>query len=159
MAKQVTTDEYFGGCPRCGKNDGYLNVGRWHWFYCAEHKTKWCAGSNLFSSWQNEAEEDQERVYNKVGLGEFAEVEPIYPEKNMTDIDDMDVGDSMRALLDANVDLTDRAAVEAVLINPYRGTTESERFVDWCIKAAKANQAAGGLERHVFGNRGFVPKE
>ena len=74
-------------------------------------------------------------------------------------IDDMDVFDSMLALLDDGIDLTDRAAVEKALINPYHGTRLSGRFVDWCIKAAKANQAAGGLERHALGVSGFLPEE
>ena len=25
---KVETDEYFGGCPHCGGNNGFLNVGR-----------------------------------------------------------------------------------------------------------------------------------
>src|SRR5262249_39273894 len=39
---------YFGGCPRCRKNDGCVNIGRDHWFFCEEHKTKWCVGSILW---------------------------------------------------------------------------------------------------------------
>jgi hypothetical protein len=81
MITQVTTDEYFGGCPQCGKNDGYTNVGRSHWFLCKEHKTMWCAGSNLFSSWRYETEEEQERAYNEIGVGEFTEVTPLFPMK------------------------------------------------------------------------------
>jgi len=68
---------YFGACPECGTCDGYRNIGRNHWFFCAEHKTKWCAGSNLLSSWQQETEahwEDSARF-----LADFKEVEPIYP--------------------------------------------------------------------------------
>jgi hypothetical protein len=74
-------------------------------------------------------------------------------------INDMDVFDSMRALLDDDVDLTDRAVVEKALINPYEGTRLSERLVNWCIKAAQANQVAGRLKRHAFGCEGFVPEE
>jgi hypothetical protein len=78
----------------------------------------------------------------------------------MTEINDMDVFDSMRALLDDGVDLDDRAAVERHLINPYKDEPPtSKRFIDWCIKAAKANKAAGGLERIPFGLEGFVPPE
>jgi hypothetical protein len=47
---------YFGDCPKCGKNDGYLNVNRNHYFLCKEHKTCWGVGSNLFSSWKDEDE-------------------------------------------------------------------------------------------------------
>jgi hypothetical protein len=50
---------YFGLCPTCHKTDGYLNVGRSHWFVCDEHRTKWCAGANLFSSWREETEAEQ----------------------------------------------------------------------------------------------------
>lgn len=77
-AQQVTTDEYFGGCPHCGETDGYLNVGREHWFVCDAHKTKWHVGSNLFSSWHDETEEGW--LKNEYRLSQFMEVEPIYPE-------------------------------------------------------------------------------
>jgi hypothetical protein len=66
----------FGVCPICGNNDGYVNVGRNHWFFCAEHKTKWWGGSNLFSSWREQTEEEMRRIYEEVGLGEFKRVEP-----------------------------------------------------------------------------------
>lgn len=43
-----------GGCPVCGKNDGYLNLGSQHWFICRDHKMKWLVGDNLFDSWMNQ---------------------------------------------------------------------------------------------------------
>jgi hypothetical protein len=64
----------FGDCPACGKNDGYRNVGREHWFYCDEHKVRWIAGVNLFSSWWYESEQDWE--HNWALLREYEEVEP-----------------------------------------------------------------------------------
>jgi hypothetical protein len=67
----------FDGCPKCGGNDGYTNVGRSHWCCCQEHKTKWCIGANLFDSWREETEEEQRAAYNKIGLGVFEEVEPL----------------------------------------------------------------------------------
>ena len=73
----VKVDNYFGGCPHCGHDDGYANVGRGHWFFCSAHKTTWCIGSNLFSSWRGQTEEEQRRIYNEIGLGEFTEVEPL----------------------------------------------------------------------------------
>jgi hypothetical protein len=51
--------EYFGGCPECGSQDGYLNIGQSHWVFCEKHQTRWCIGSNLFSSWRDETEEEQ----------------------------------------------------------------------------------------------------
>lgn len=47
-------DNYFGCCPICGSNDGFVNIGREHWFRCHTHKVKWSAGDNLFSGWQHE---------------------------------------------------------------------------------------------------------
>jgi len=32
--------EAFGGCPRCGGNDGFLNLGSDHWFVCGVRRTK-----------------------------------------------------------------------------------------------------------------------
>lgn len=53
---------YFGGCPVCGDNDGYVNIGRGHWLVCKEHRTRWFIGSNLFSSWRDETPEEQRRA-------------------------------------------------------------------------------------------------
>lgn len=44
----------FGGCPVCGGEDGYMNVGATHWFYCTAHLTRWSPGDNLFSDWREE---------------------------------------------------------------------------------------------------------
>lgn len=68
----VETEEYFGGCPECGRTDGFLNVGRSHWFICKQHKTKWCVGSNLFSSWRYESEVDWER--NRARLASYRKI-------------------------------------------------------------------------------------
>ena len=73
----IKVDNYFGGCPHCGQTDGCANVGRSHWFFCSTHETKWCIGSNLFSSWRNETEDEQRRAYDEIDLGEFTEVEPL----------------------------------------------------------------------------------
>ena len=64
----------FGDCPKCGKNDGYLNVGREHWFVCGKHRVKWFVGTNLFSSWRYETEQDWERSYAL--LAGYREIEP-----------------------------------------------------------------------------------
>ena len=70
---------YFRLCPVCHKVDGYANAGRTHRFYCREHRTSWIAGSNLFSDWRHETEEQQRRIYNEIGLPDFADVEPYFP--------------------------------------------------------------------------------
>jgi hypothetical protein len=71
----ITAEEhYFGCCPTCHQYDGYLNIGKGHWFYCSEHKIRWCIGSNLFSSWQDETEEDQRTAYAALDFGSYTEV-------------------------------------------------------------------------------------
>ncbi|HUI21321.1 MAG TPA: hypothetical protein VLZ74_09790 [Methylocella sp.] len=72
----MSTDNYFGVCPVCGKTDGYINTGRVHWFFCKEHKLRWWAGINLFSSWQHETEEEQRRQYDELGFGAFTAIKP-----------------------------------------------------------------------------------
>ena len=74
----TTTTEYFGGCPECGQNDGYLNIERDHWFFRDAHKTTWRPGSNLFSSWRHESEADWRR--NGGHLEGYDIVDPIDPE-------------------------------------------------------------------------------
>jgi len=43
-----------GGCPECARSDGYINLGREHWFICREHRTRWFGGTNLFDTWKNQ---------------------------------------------------------------------------------------------------------
>ncbi len=76
VSLHVETDEYFGGCPKCGKTSGFINDGREHWFTCDTHQTKWHVGSNLFSGWRDETEE--ERFRNRDLLSQYRTVEAIY---------------------------------------------------------------------------------
>ncbi len=76
---RVTTDEYFGGCPKCGKTDGCINIGASHWFVCVHHNTAWWAGSNLFSGWRDEPPELHQR--NEQKLRSMQIVEPVYPDE------------------------------------------------------------------------------
>jgi hypothetical protein len=69
---------YFGGCPECGKTNGYINVQAAHWFVCDEHLTKWAAGWNLFSSWKEESEEEHRANARK--LSGYRKVKPLYPD-------------------------------------------------------------------------------
>ncbi len=70
--------EYHGGCPTCQGNDGYINIGRGHWFYCAEHRVCWFTGSNLFSSWRDETEAEQRATYDRLGFDTFTRIEPVF---------------------------------------------------------------------------------
>jgi hypothetical protein len=71
----IIVDNYFGGCPECGKTDGHLNVGRDHWFVCHAHKKCWSPGSNLFSSWKDETEAEWKA--NFALLNGYDEVAPL----------------------------------------------------------------------------------
>ena len=50
----IRYESFCGGCPVCGNNDGYINVGAEHWCICREHKIKWLVGENLFDSWMTQ---------------------------------------------------------------------------------------------------------
>ena len=52
-------DDYLGLCPHCHKTNGFINIGPSHWVFCEKHRTKWCVGSNLFSSWKSQTEAEQ----------------------------------------------------------------------------------------------------
>lgn len=67
---------YFGVCPTCHKNDGYVNIGNGHWYICKEHKVMWYIGSNLFSSTMDETEEEQKEQFEKLGLENFEHIQP-----------------------------------------------------------------------------------
>lgn len=56
ISDTITVSDYFGGCPHCGANHGYMNVRAEHWIVCDAHKVKWRIGSNLFSCWKDENE-------------------------------------------------------------------------------------------------------
>jgi hypothetical protein len=49
---------YFGGCPICSRNDGYLNTWKEYWFSRREHKTRWLWDVSLVGTWRYENEED-----------------------------------------------------------------------------------------------------
>jgi len=76
----MVIEGYFGMCPICRKNDGYVNVGSSHWFICEEHRVRWCIGANVFSSWRDETESEQRRHCEKIGFDDFTDVKPFYPE-------------------------------------------------------------------------------
>ncbi len=74
---KTQTKHYFDACPECGDTDGYVNVGRSHWFTRDTHKTKWCIGAGLFSSCKEESEAEQQRVLDEIEFDQFRVVEPM----------------------------------------------------------------------------------
>jgi hypothetical protein len=71
----IVVDDDFGGCPVCGKTDGYLNIGRDHWFVCHAHEKRWLIGSNLFSGWKEETE--AKWAANAALLEGYEKIEPL----------------------------------------------------------------------------------
>lgn len=54
-------DTEFSGCPYCSNTDGFVNVGRKHYFLCRAHGFAWNVGSNLLSGWREETEADWQK--------------------------------------------------------------------------------------------------
>jgi hypothetical protein len=71
----MEVDDYWGGCPQCGRNDGCHSVGPDHWYICRDHRVKWWVGSNLFSTWKHLTPAEQRR--NRDELSGFTVVEPL----------------------------------------------------------------------------------
>jgi len=74
--------DMYGMCPGCfeaGEKFGntYLNVNRNHFFYCDKHRVFWPVGSNLFSSWREQTEEDWERNISQ--LKNYTLINEWYP--------------------------------------------------------------------------------
>jgi hypothetical protein len=71
-------DDFFGLCPYCHRGNGYANAGRSHRAYCREHKVSWLIGSNLFSSWRHETNEQQLAIWSEIGLDDFEDIMPFF---------------------------------------------------------------------------------
>ena len=71
-------NNHFGLCPVCHRTDGYANAGKSHIFFCKEHQKSWFVGANLFSSWRDQTEEEQRRIWDEIGLEEFERVKPYH---------------------------------------------------------------------------------
>jgi hypothetical protein len=80
----VTTEEYFGGCPHCGANDGLYNTGKAHWFVCHKHKTIWFGGINLFSIAKMQTEAEQREIWKRVER--YRHAKPVYPDPEPADL-------------------------------------------------------------------------
>jgi hypothetical protein len=66
MTMKIAVRDYFGGCPKCGRQDGLYNVSKQHWFVCHTHKVRWTVGSNILSNWCDETEDDQRERWQVV---------------------------------------------------------------------------------------------
>ena len=62
---KTKVDPYLGSYPKCGGNDGFVNAGSSHIFFCREHKMSWMFGANIFNGWHEETEAEQRENYKK----------------------------------------------------------------------------------------------
>jgi hypothetical protein len=71
-AGEFSPDEpyYFGTCPHCDGNDGFIHIGRDEWFLCRMCKVTWCTGSEL-NEWRRQSEEYQIAAYDHVDFGSY----------------------------------------------------------------------------------------
>lgn len=65
---------YFGCCPQCHKAGLLTFIGSEDWFVCHEHMIAWCAGSGLFSGWQELTPEQHEA--NRALIRRCERIEP-----------------------------------------------------------------------------------
>jgi hypothetical protein len=72
-------DKDWGVCPQCHGNDGMLYLGKSHWHYCKQHKVMWTTGSNIFSGWRLQTEDEQRRIYEEIGCKDFEIITPWSP--------------------------------------------------------------------------------
>ena len=72
---EILYSKHCGLCPKCGKSDGYVNLGKEHWFICRDHKSKWFAGINMFEGWENQTVAQAESI--ELMLSSYKEVVPL----------------------------------------------------------------------------------
>jgi len=68
--------DYFGNCPKCGRNDGRVDIGPDYWCFCHKHRVKWWICSDLFPHWKEPAEATWKKNTKK--LAGYTEIKPLY---------------------------------------------------------------------------------
>jgi hypothetical protein len=48
---RIIVTSHFGGCQKCGRNDGVYTAGQQLWFACHTHKSRWRIGPGITSRW------------------------------------------------------------------------------------------------------------
>lgn len=75
-------DEFTGGCPECGKTNGFLDVHGALYFYCHTHKVRWFRGENVFGCWSFNSPCEWGAKWKL--MKEYVEVEPCFPRADET---------------------------------------------------------------------------
>jgi hypothetical protein len=72
--------ERFGVCPKCGKNDGCVSVGRACWCVCADCRTKWPIGESALIFWGDESQKTQSANAERIAGFEHVRPAVVPPE-------------------------------------------------------------------------------
>lgn len=76
MPVVVNDPAYWGGCPSCGKNDGFYHRGKEHWCACHEHRVCWCSGYGLITTAEHMDPAEVEAML--ATIEGYRIVEPVY---------------------------------------------------------------------------------
>ena len=79
--EEIGTQGYWGFCPDCHRlPNGYINMGKDHFFICPACRVYWFVGSN-FLGWPDETEQQQRATYDRMGIADFRPAKSAhYPE-------------------------------------------------------------------------------
>jgi hypothetical protein len=88
---EIEYSAHCGVCPDCGKSDGFVNLGKEHWFICRDHKTKWFVGVNLFEGWENQTVAQAQSI--EIMLETYKE---IVPQRHLELEDDLKINISAK---------------------------------------------------------------
>jgi len=66
---------WFGVCPECLDNDGYLHLGPEAYAVCHEHEAKWPLGKILTAEWEKTS--DRQFVAYQILLDTYKVIEPV----------------------------------------------------------------------------------
>ncbi len=73
---ELPAPDYFGNCPKCGGNDGRMDIGPDYWCLCHKHRFKWWIGSDHLS-YRKKPVGDAWKSHIKKLAG-YKEVKPLY---------------------------------------------------------------------------------
>jgi hypothetical protein len=109
------------------------------------------ASAQMFSSWRYQTEDEQRRIYNDLGFGEFQEIEECHPGKkeDMIDITLVPAGSAQRRCCTVCGGLTEKWV--GVL-------AQSDDGICVCENCLKAGDIDGRLEQHVQDLKAYVQK-
>ena len=74
---------FFGVCPTCRRQNGWIAGAEGDWFFCDTHRVRWTLMGDVLGGWRDMTAE--ERFANADQLSGYREVEPFDIRKHGTD--------------------------------------------------------------------------